>query len=113
MKHILALTLALLLLVEDCPSQKQTNHSAPPVAQIEASKMHCQRFVPFPAHIPKSNVIEMMRDEDRDWALDTKTGQLCRTWDWTIEGQKAAKNGREPVQMAAPTCLDLYAQYPD
>ena len=105
--------LALLALVQDCPSQKQTNQAGSGVAQMQPSQPHYQRFVPFPAHVPKSNVIEMVRDENRDWALDTKTGQVCRTWDWSLEGQKASKNGTLPVQMVAPTCLDLYVRYPD
>jgi hypothetical protein len=53
-----------------------------------------------------------------DVAFDTLTGQLCRTWDWSLTG---ATNKPDPVtgnfpQRApgelTPTCLSLYEQNP-
>jgi|SRR5579864_5655236 len=37
------------------------------------------------------------------YALDTKTGRLCRTWDWVIK----QKDGSE-LPTNTPTCYSLY-----
>ena len=47
-----------------------------------------QRFVPVAA-------------SDRDFALDTKTGQLCKTWSWSIADSPLS---------GLPTCSELYGQ---
>lgn len=48
-----------------------------------------------------------------NWALDTKTGQVCRTWDWHMQGDKPRKNGEADITLATPTCFSLYREYPD
>jgi hypothetical protein len=51
-------------------------------------------------------------------ALDTETGQLCRTWDWQPTGKGVKTDpftGANPERMFGeftPTCLLLYQQYP-
>jgi len=52
-----------------------------------------------------------------DIAFDTVTGQLCRTWDWSLLGPhpKADPSGTVPQRAEgelAPMCLSLYQQYP-
>ena len=53
-----------------------------------------------------------------DVAIDSQTGQICRTWDWQVLG-KASKpdplTGNVPERKwgeLAPTCLSLYQQFP-
>ena len=52
----------------------------------------------------------------KDVAFDTQTGQLCRTWDWSISGEvKADTEGHVPerkIGELTPTCLSLYESYP-
>jgi hypothetical protein len=43
-----------------------------------------------------------------DVALDTKTGQLCRTWEWQSKNRTEV-NARENL----PLCLSLYNNDPD
>jgi len=46
-----------------------------------------------------------------DLALDTKTGQLCRTWDWEVPN---ALKGSNPESLTGlPLCITLYTQYPE
>jgi hypothetical protein len=40
-----------------------------------------------------------------DYALDTKTGMLCRTWEWEVKGA----HGRTEV----PVCLSFFYDNPD
>jgi hypothetical protein len=49
-----------------------------------------------------------------DVALDTQTGQLCRTWDWppTAEPPKDKPFAEVKPGEYAPLCLTLYQQYP-
>jgi hypothetical protein len=49
-----------------------------------------------------------------DVALDTQTGQLCRTWDWTPTSEAPRTNPLAEVKPGqyAPLCLTLYQQYP-
>jgi hypothetical protein len=44
-----------------------------------------------------------------DVALDTITGQYCKTWDWYYKNPAAV--GSADVQ-TLPTCLDLFNKYP-
>jgi hypothetical protein len=41
-------------------------------------------------------------------ALDTVTGQWCRTWDWVPRNPNAPLDGLSTV----PTCIGLYRDYP-
>jgi hypothetical protein len=63
-----------------CSSEqpKQTSVAAP----VPASVLPYQRFVPVQGGL--------------DWALDTKTGQLCRTWDWSTAAVRNAKETEKP-----------------
>lgn len=50
-----------------------------------------------------------------DVAFDTQTGQLCRTWNWTLPNIKPDSTGRvDQIKLGqlAPTCLSLYQMYP-
>lgn len=55
------------------------------------------------------------------WALDTKTGQLCRTWDWTNASitQAQAKfdfsklHGIDAAAVSTQTCEQLWKAFPD
>jgi hypothetical protein len=46
-----------------------------------------------------------------DFALDTKTGQLCRTWPWEITDAKPGSRSEGINNI--PQCFTLYTQYPD
>ncbi len=46
----------------------------------------------------------MSNDYVLDFALDTKTGMLCRTWEWEVKGE----HGRTEV----PVCLSFYYDTP-
>lgn len=75
------IALLLALLLQGCTELTQ----APPPP---ASPQPYQRFVPVAA-------------SDRDFALDTKTGQLCKTWNWSI--------ANSPLS-SLPQCIELYNQ---
>ncbi len=67
---------------------------------------------PVPALRP-STLRRFERVSDRDpadtsqLALDTVTGQLCRTWDWSFKNQSL--NGAFDK---LPLCVDIYRQFP-
>ncbi len=77
--------LALLLLAlvasmgqQQCTTERPSN----PVPTVSVTQGY-QRFVP-----PGGGVSIL------NWALDTKTGQLCKTWDWTSPAiDKAVASG--------------------
>ena len=54
---------------------------------------------------------------DASVAFDTRTGQICRTWEWKPVGRHTAPDpatGGLPQQQrgeSVPTCLSLYLQY--
>jgi hypothetical protein len=55
------------------------------------------RFVPVDTH------------GSSDVALDTMTGQLCRTWEWQYRGSNNPnKGGLDDL----PVCYQIYLQYP-
>jgi hypothetical protein len=56
-----------------------------------------QRFLPIP---PQPQFMEGLPAADH-FALDTKTGQLCKTYDWDIP-----RSDTNPI----PTCRDLLGQ---
>jgi len=57
------------------------------------------------------------------WAFDTKTGQLCKTWDWqsnSAPSHKAQESGNtsklqglDAAAAGTPMCLALLTEYPD
>jgi tetratricopeptide (TPR) repeat protein len=61
----------------------------------QASHPAYQRFVPVSGNVYAG-----------DMALDTKTGQLCRTWGWAGTGPYKPYSDR-------PTCESLVSKYPD
>ena len=92
--------LALLLIQNDC----DTNKTAAPAAPAK-------RITSHPTH--RFALAQPLKDV----ALDTQTGQLCRTWDWQVIGEanKPDQSGNFPerkVGELTPTCLSLYQQYP-
>ncbi|MSO19974.1 MAG: hypothetical protein EXQ56_05830 [Acidobacteria bacterium] len=76
-----AFTLMLALILQGCTSSSQTPAPVP-------LPQPYQRFVP-------------VATSDRDFALDTKTGQLCKTWSWTITDAPLS---------SLPLCSDLHNQ---
>lgn len=83
-----------------------TQNPTPPkdfVPISEKGKKPSARFVPItwgPANltgVPWSGA----------FALDTKTGQLCKTYSWEILGRK-----QDDLLNSLPECLSLYQQYP-
>jgi hypothetical protein len=59
----------------------------------------------------------VLAEHHSDIAFDTVTGQLCRTWDWSLVGPQAKidpSTGVAPQRAEgelAPTCLSLYQEY--
>jgi hypothetical protein len=62
-----------------------------------------QRFLPIPPN--SANVFPW----SGDFALDTKTGTLCKTW----PGQLTPITEKTEALTSLPQCLDLYETYPD
>jgi hypothetical protein len=87
MKIAVALTAALFLFqqADGCDDAKPTPAPTPPPP--------INRFVPVANH------------GSSDVALDTATGQLCRTWEWQYRG---ANNPMAGGIDTLPTCLSLY-----
>jgi hypothetical protein len=88
--------LGVLIAIPGCPTNKPPQSPTP----WRPASPPYQRFVPITS-VPASGF--------SDFALDTKTGQLCRTW----KGQTLPKNERMEPLLSLPLCLDLYAEYPD
>jgi hypothetical protein len=55
---------------------------------------------------------------DGDVALDTQTGQICRTWDWVPTGKATKVEPDSTVQPQrsfgefTPTCATIYKNFP-
>src|SRR5271165_396526 len=83
-----------LSLVWGCSSPSQQSTPKPVTIQSQQGEVAYQRFVPVGPDSSKQGV---------PWvgffALDTKTGQLCRTADWEFKEQNWA---------TIPTCYSLY-----
>jgi hypothetical protein len=94
MKFAVVIGLAILLAQNDCDSSKQ---NSPPVQQSAEKK---------PPH--PINRFEKLQNFRVDVALDTKTGQLCKTWQW-ISTNRQNPDSYEDL----PLCIALYNQYPD
>ena len=67
----LAPILVLMLWLQGCPDTGKQGVTSPVV-----TKAAYQRFV-----VPSDKAIAPT------WALDSKTGQICRTWDWGYKGK--------------------------
>lgn len=70
--------------------------SGPPVSKSERPSYPVHRFEAVPG-IGGQGI-----------ALDTVTGQWCRTWDWVPRDPKAPQDGLSTV----PTCLSLFELMP-
>jgi hypothetical protein len=78
----------------------ESKPSTPP-AVVSPKPVYSQRFLPVPS--PQTGMFGV------PWtgyfALDTQTGQLCRTWDWGYIGNGKKVNDLDQL----PTCLSLYS----
>src|SRR5579883_1331008 len=95
---LLAASCLALLFLEDCPNNSQKASPAPP-AQVQIQQSQVGRFV--------------LGHASMNVGFDTKTGQICRTWDWSTPGATCANNDCTQIKNGnfgemAPTCLELY-----
>ena len=101
MKLVFFAILALMWIQDDCDPRKKPEPQLAEKKQMTSHPTH--RFV--------------LAQPLKDVAFDTQTGQLCRTWEWTIVGPKGKTDteGNSPERKIgefAPTCLSLYEGYP-
>jgi hypothetical protein len=94
MKFAIALV-SLFLLQEGCDQTKPT--PTPPTAQVKRERPPIHRFESVPG-VGQDGI-----------ALDTVTGQWCKTWEWVPRDPKAPTDGLSSL----PTCLNIYLGYPD
>jgi len=78
-----------------------------PQAVSPAPTREYQRFLPLP---PSSGGIDTGAFWHGNFAVDTKTGQLCRSWQWSINGGDLHGNEFATALSALPTCNDLFKQ---
>ena len=67
------------------------------VEELTAKSKPIQRFIPVSGQAITPN-----------FALDTKTGQVCKTWEWVY---KDAAKAHDSDLQESPTCLSLYSNY--
>jgi hypothetical protein len=76
-------------------------------APVERTKLITQNHIP---------VHRFVITRDSGLALDTQTGQLCRTWEWVPSGKQRLDADGNPIPRNygefTPTCLSVYEQYP-
>ena len=74
---------------------------------VERTKLVTQNHLP---------VHRFVITRDSGLALDTQTGQLCRTWEWMPTSKQRFDADGNPIPRNygefAPTCLLVYQQYP-
>jgi hypothetical protein len=97
----IALPVFALLICGGC-SLPQDTPTGQQVAQVSKVEPY-QRFVPIAQNAAGTPSL--------DYALDTKTGQICKTWDWQIT--PAPPGSRSEGINEIPECLALYQQDPD
>ena len=95
MKYIAAAAFLVAIIFQNSCDSSQKKTPAP-VKPMKATPLH--RFV--------------LAQPLKDVAFDTQTGQLCRTWEWSIEPSKANPATEIKVGQFAPTCLSVYTTYP-
>jgi hypothetical protein len=106
LRKTLPLTLLATMTLMGCDqlSQSQRATTPTPTPKSKVNRFAAHRFV-----LTKFN---------GGVAFDTQTGQICRTWDWSLTGKPAkpdSSSGIVPQREygeLAPTCLSLYQQYP-
>jgi hypothetical protein len=99
MKIILAVLL-LSASLPGCPDHKPQQQDKPAATP---SRVPYQRFMPI-APLPYESALW-----HGAFALDTKTGQLCKTISWQITGTTDLVQSLNQIK----TCLELYTKYPD
>jgi hypothetical protein len=107
-----ALSVAVLLLISLTACEKEQSRKASSVAQAPIIERPYQRFLPI-AH--GQGFLSFPY-----WAFDTKTGQLCKTWDWhdmSAASRKAQQSGDtskltglDAAAAGTPTCKQLWAE---
>ncbi len=97
------LLMALFLPLGGCAFQDRPTAPASQPGKRTALALGYQRFVPMAQHAGGPAVL--------DFALDTKTGQLCRTWPWEVTDTKPGSRAEGLNNL--PECFTLYTQYPD
>jgi hypothetical protein len=101
--------IALVFLLQGCDELQQQTHQQPTAPPTPAQKSKVNRVAAHRFVLTKFN---------GGVAFDTQTGQICRTWDWSLSGKPATPDpvsGIVPQRSygeLAPTCLSLYQQYP-
>jgi hypothetical protein len=97
-------TLSILLMLSGCDEiQKANGQPVAAAAKKAAPARPLRRF-------------EVMKF-DAGVAFDSQTGQICKTWDWTVTASPKVDpvTGTRPQQTLgefAPSCLSLYKEYP-
>lgn len=94
-----------LCVLSACDVPRTTTKENPPAQKIEPAQAKpprsVQRFVPLP-EAPGSPIVYTVPRVFL--ALDTMTGQLCRTWDFTFPNPSDVQRSIEDL----PTCEILY-----
>jgi hypothetical protein len=90
----LLLVASLLLMGQSACLPERSKQTPAPAPMVQQPYQRFVRIASFPAG-------------QLNWALDTKTGQVCRTWDWQVVGEKPNPKGLQ-IDLSTPTCLELY-----
>lgn len=96
---LLSLPITLLPLA-GCDQFRQPQKPETKAAATDITRPPIHRFTPIP--------------NDFNVAFDTKTGEICRTWDWKVLGKSSTPDpvtGDVPTRQfgeLAPTCIELY-----
>jgi hypothetical protein len=90
MKSIAAIALTALLMQQTGCEEKRSD---PP------KEVHTKSF-------PIGRFQAITSREAADVALDTKTGQMCRTWNWDYTGKLREASGHNDL----PLCLSLFRE---
>lgn len=108
---VVAVLLLVLAGLSGCGSDQQQK----PLAPVRVTVQPYQRFVPI-AH--GQGYLSFPY-----WAFDTKTGQLCKTWDWQFHdaatknaaqsADSSALTGMDAAAYGTQTCKQLWTAYPD
>jgi hypothetical protein len=98
------LTLGIALIVLAQQNSCDSTPPKPAPVKVTVPKPPLHRFV-LPRFPPDDGV-----------AFDTQTGQICRTWDWSVTSPaKADADGHSQQRLVgefAPLCISVYTSYP-
>jgi hypothetical protein len=89
--------LGMVLLVDSPNGCDQSTKTAPPSSPSTAKTKH------YPLH----RFENVSSAQSPGIALDTVTGQFCKTWEWTYK-VKSLNGGLDEV----PTCLSIFRDFP-